>query len=235
MNDVKSFPKDVATAWKSSWGMKYFKSHVVLTVLIFVAVIHFSCLYLSIWETRVGVHMIDPLLSRITPRKFSMAIFCIVHSSLLLTLILKLKDPKGLLKAFQAYSLLLLLRTIFIYVLPLEPPVGMIYLQDPITGFFLNTVHVVTKDLFFSGHISAMCLFIYFSDNKIWKTYLKFITPVLAMLILWQHVHYTMDIIAAPFFAFICCKLVDKMNESWEFGIDNIEPDQFEMQRNSKY
>ncbi len=91
---------------------------------------------------------------------------------------------------------------------------------------------MVTKDLFFSGHISAMCLFVYFTDHKLWKTCLLVATPVLAMLILWQHVHYTIDIVAAPFFAFICCKLIDVVNERWEFGIDAIENKQLEVSRN---
>lgn len=231
MRVVTDFFGQVKSTWKSLWKLNYFKIHFFLSLLIFTAVIHFSCLYLSIWETREGTHIIDPLLSRISPRNFSGIIFGIVHSALLITIILKLNNPKGLLKAFQAYSLLLLIRTVIIYLLPLEPPKGMIYLEDPITGFFLNSVNVVTKDLFFSGHISAMCLFIYFTDNKIWKKYLTLVTPILAVLILWQHVHYTMDIIAAPFFAYISCKAIDKLNESWEYGIDNAIPDRVKIHR----
>jgi hypothetical protein len=142
---------------------------------------------------------------------------------MLITLILFLKNPRLLLKGLQAYALLLSLRTVSIYLVPLETPRGMIFLQDPITAFFLNSVNTVTKDLFFSGHISAMCLFIYFSENKIWKTYLSIITPIVATLILWQHVHYTIDILAAPVFTYFSCKLIERVNEQWEYGIDNIE------------
>ncbi|HPH87080.1 MAG TPA: phosphatase PAP2-related protein [Chitinophagales bacterium] len=232
MNAVKSFFKEISEAWKSCWSVKYFKIHFLFSFILFAAVIHFSCLFLSIWETRIGISIIDPLLSRLTPRDFSVQIFSIVHSSMLITLVLFLATPKKFLKGLQAYAILLFFRTLFIYILPLEAPRGMIFLQDPITAFFLNSVNVVTKDLFFSGHISAMCLFLYFTDNKVWKTYLMIATPMLALLILWQHVHYTIDVVAAPFFAFICCKFIDVVNERWEFGLDNIQSEQLELSRN---
>jgi hypothetical protein len=145
--------------------------------------------------------------------------------------VLILAKPKTFLKALQACSLLLVLRTITVYLFPLETPHGMIYLHDPITGFFLNNVNVVTKDLFFSGHVSVMCLLIYFSTNKLWKTYLTVVTPVLALMIMWQHVHYTVDIIAAPFFAVFCCKLIEKLHQKWEHGIDRIDYQQLHMKR----
>ena len=156
----------------------------------------------------------------------------VLTCALPISVVLFLATPKKFLKGLQAYAILLFFRTLFIYILPLEAPKGMIFLQDPITAFFLNSVNVVTKDLFFSGHISAMCLFVYFSDNKKWKTYLMFATPLLAMLILWQHVHYTIDVVAAPFFAFICCKFIDVVNERWEFGLDNIQTERLELSRN---
>ncbi|MDB5227137.1 MAG: hypothetical protein JWN78_1330 [Bacteroidota bacterium] len=216
------FFRDIKTAWKSIWSSKIFRAHFFLTVVIFAVVAHYCTLYISTWEIRRGTSLLDPLLNMLTPRDFSVYIFCILHSAILLSLFFSLDDPKELLKAFQAYSLLLLLRTSFIYFIPLEAPKGMIYLEDPFVGFFLNSVHVVTKDLFFSGHISSMFLFIYFSHKKFWRTYLKIVTPILAALLLWQHVHYTVDIIAAPFFAFICCKLIDVLNERWEYGMGRI-------------
>lgn len=135
------------------------------------------------------------------------------------------------LKGLQAYAILLFQNTLYLY-FAIGSASWNDFLQDPITAFFLNSVNVVTKDLFFSGHISAMCLFLYFTDNKVWKTYLMIATPMLALLILWQHVHYTIDVVAAPFFAFICCKFIDVVNERWEFGLDNIQSEQLELSRN---
>ena len=120
MNAVQSFFKGIPEVWKSCWSIKYFKVHFLFSFILFAAVIHFSCLYLSIWETRKGISIIDPLLSRLPPRDFSVQIFSIVHSSLLITLVLFLAIPKKLLKALQAYALLLFFRTLFIYIFPLD-------------------------------------------------------------------------------------------------------------------
>lgn len=229
MRILSSYVNEVMNSWKSDWAVKGFRSHFYLTIFLFCSVLFFSCLFLSLWETRNGLVIFDPVLSRLHPREFSLPIFALVHSSMLITLILFLKNPRLLLKGLQAYALLLSLRTISIYLVPLEAPRGMIFLQDPITAFFLNSINTVTKDLFFSGHISAMCLFIYFSENKIWKTYLSIITPIVATLILWQHVHYTIDILAAPVFTYFSCKLIERINERWEHGIDNIEMSKMEV------
>lgn len=229
MQVVKSFVAEVKTVWSAHWGHKHFKAHLLFSFLIFSFVLYYSCLFLSMWETRKGYIFIDPLLNRLQPREFSFQIFTIVHSSLLITLVLFLADPRKLMKGLQAYAVLLSLRTLTIYLFPLERPQGMIFLEDPITGFFLNSVHVVTKDLFFSGHVSAMCLFLYFTENKIWKTYLMIATPVLALLIMWQHVHYSIDVMAAPVFAFLSCKWIDKIHERWEYGIDNLQPENWQL------
>jgi hypothetical protein len=96
----------------------------------------------------------------------------------------------------------------------------MILLRDPfLTLVFGSETEVAVKDLFFSGHIATMCLLVLVSDKGIWKTYLSIATVVLAVLIAWQHVHYSIDILAAPFFAFFCSKGVEQFHERTEFGL----------------
>ncbi len=221
---VNAFIKTSVNAWNNLWTKRYFKATFFVTIVIFFATIHYSCYFIAIWENREGIQLNDFILNKIPPKQLSPFIFFIIHSSLVITLLLNTAQPKQLLKALQAYALVLAFRTISIYLLPLEEPTGLIYLQDPITGFFLNSGVVVKKDLFFSGHISAICLFYYYTENKAWKTYLSIAIPVLAILILWQHVHYTIDIIAAPFFTYLGCKLIDKINETWKFGLDKLFP-----------
>jgi hypothetical protein len=203
----------ISKEWEIHLQNKVFRIYLGSTLFLFTMVVHFCTKWISILECRNGICFSDSLVQLFTPKDFSIPIFCITHSAMFLSIFFNLSSPFLLLKAFQAYSLVLMLRTFFIYVIPLEPPFGMLYLNDPLVGFFLNNSNIVTKDLFFSGHISAMFVFIYFTQNKLLKSYLIYITPILAILLLWQHVHYTIDIVAAPFFAIFCCKITEKINQ----------------------
>jgi hypothetical protein len=82
----------------------------------------------------------------------------------------------------------------------------MVPLQDPFIGHFFYSNTVITKDLFFSGHVST--LFLIFLVNPIpqLRSFFFFSTILLAILILIQHVHYTVDVLAAPLFAWISFK-----------------------------
>ena len=94
--------------------------------------------------------------------------------------------------------------------MPLEPPIGMIVLKDTVSNFFMNsnTGSYIVKDLFFSGHVSAVVLFFLISENKLVKTKLLVLAFAIGTLILLQHVHYVMDVVAAPFFSFLAIKIV---------------------------
>ncbi|MDH3251922.1 MAG: sphingomyelin synthase family protein, partial [Ignavibacteria bacterium] len=91
------------------------------------------------------------------------------------------------------------IRMCAMYVLPLDPPEGMIILRDPVVEVF-GPGAVLTRDLFFSGHTGT--LFILFLTARMTALRLLFgiATLTVAVLLLWQHVHYTVDVLAAPFF-----------------------------------
>lgn len=94
--------------------------------------------------------------------------------------------------------------------MPLEPPAGLIVLKDNISNYFMSgqSGKYVVKDLFFSGHVSAAMLFSIFAENKKIKNILYTLTVFIAILILLQHVHYLIDVIAAPFFSFLAYSIV---------------------------
>ena len=85
------------------------------------------------------------------------------------------------------------------YLVTLEPPAGMILLVDPIATFLVYPDSGFAKDLFFSGHVSSMVAIVLVENNKKIKD-LKIITTVaIGLFLAWQHVHYTLDLIVAPF------------------------------------
>jgi membrane-associated phospholipid phosphatase len=60
----------------------------------------------------------------------------------------------------------------------------------------------MTKDLFFSGHTATVFLLFLNSQTKLWKNVFLTLTILVGFCVLIQHVHYTVDVIAAPFFGY---------------------------------
>lgn len=104
-----------------------------------------------------------------------------------------------------------LTRCMVMYLVPLDPPIGIIPLRDPfVEGAFYDN-KVLVKDLFFSGHTSNMVLLTLFMDIKWLKIILAFASAAVGYLLMVQHVHYAIDILAAPFFAYMAYKIAIKI------------------------
>ena len=86
----------------------------------------------------------------------------------------------------------------------------MVLLQDKIGSFLLNgQQYPITKDLFFSGHTSTLFLMFLITQHKKVKATLLTISIIVPILLLVQHVHYTIDILAAPVFAYAIFSFVN--------------------------
>jgi hypothetical protein len=99
------------------------------------------------------------------------------------------------------------------YLVPLNPPPGMIPLGDPFVEYF-GTGRLLTKDLFFSGHTATIFLFYLVSDpaRRGLKIIFLICTVLVAVFVLLQHVHYTIDVASAPFFTFSAYKITLKLS-----------------------
>jgi len=91
----------------------------------------------------------------------------------------------------------------------LNPPAGLIPLIDPLSNPFYGK-GFVTKDLFFSGHTSTLFVMYLCFDQKIDKYFSLVTSTIVGILVLVQHVHYTIDVLAAPIFAFFALKITKK-------------------------
>ena len=115
--------------------------------------------------------------------------------------------PDKLILALQSYSVMLILRMTVMYLTPLDPPEKLIALNDPFVQLF-GTGQVLTRDLFFSGHTATLFL-LYLITGKKWLKYIFLICTILVgIFVLLQHVHYTVDVIAAPVFAYTSYRIV---------------------------
>ena len=88
-------------------------------------------------------------------------------------------------------------RSLCLSLLPLDTPDGFAPLYDPLQRFILknNSIGTLDKDLFFSGHVSILLMFGY-SSNISFFFWAAFVT---AVLMLFSRVHYTIDLLMAPF------------------------------------
>lgn len=156
-----------------------------------------------VWaQTRRGVILDDTILRRLLPADCSTPIFIILYSVILWTVFQMLRDLERLISALYAYSALTWMRLATIYLFPLTPPEGMISLRDPFVRSFFDGKEI-TKDLFFSGHIATAVLMILLVRGARTKILFSAAAAIVAAMILVQHVHYTIDVVAAPLFGWL--------------------------------
>lgn len=186
---------------------KKFKVEFFITILLLVLILTALANFLNIVETRNGKVIYDPVLSLFNPINLTWVTFGLIYISLILAIIFFVRNPALLLIAFQAYIVMIIFRIAAMYLLPLNPPLKMIPLEDPLIEFF-GTGQLLTKDLFFSGHTATLYLLFLLADSKFLKLFLLISTILVGLSVLLQHVHYTIDVFAAPFFAYGSFKLI---------------------------
>lgn len=193
--------------WKDIAKDKYFRSETIITFVIFSAVLVCFTMFLKFNEGRAGVSLGDPVLHFFNPLDLTWLIFVLIYLSIVLALIYLFRRPDSLLYVLQVYSLLLLIRMLMMFLLPLNPPSGMIPLNDPFVQGF-GTGQLLTKDLFFSGHTATIFMLYLVIENRLYKKLFIIFTIVVGLSLLLQHVHYAVDVASAPFFAYLAYRLI---------------------------
>ncbi len=203
--------------WREALQRNSYRIQFLVTVaaLLFIAVL-IPQFFLYIQE-RGGYVLNDPVLNLLTPaQNFSVLIFTLIYSALITAIISFSIYPLVLLRAMQAYCLLTTLRVLSVLLIPLNDPPGIIVLNDPFVQILSYGGKAITKDLFFSGHVSTLFLLFLAAPKRWLKYFFLIITLIVATCILIQHVHYTIDVLAAPVFSWICYKIF--------FSIKKFEP-----------
>lgn len=161
----------------------------------------FTRSFLSFNEARTGGVLYDPLISYFSPIDLSTYTFGITYFCIILGLSFNMCTPeKAILTQFSIVSLLIL-RMICLFIVPLEPPATIIPLDDKfLTNTFYNN-KILVKDLFFSGHTGSIVLMYFLVDNKYVAKILLIGSMIVGSFLIAQHVHYTLDVVCAYFFA----------------------------------
>lgn len=157
---------------------------------------------LRVCEARTGVALADPVLAMLPVADLSVPIFIIEYGSILAILYRLLHQPVRLTVALFAYGMAMSFRWLALVLVPLEPPPDLIILVDPFTSM-LNRGPVMTKDLFFSGHTTAMAVLACAAPRGRLKALLIVLTVAIAVMLLIQRNHYTIDVVVAPAAAYI--------------------------------
>lgn len=189
---------------------KSFRNKLAGGLLLLVLLIAFLPYYFAFIESRKGVVLNDLVLDFIESANVSIPTFIIIWSLSLWYLVKSFKDPALTLLILWGLNVLFISRIISIYLVPLEPPAGLIELIDPIT----NSVYgakFITKDLFFSGHTATLVCLALCLKKRNDKIIVFTGAVVVGILVLVQHVHYTIDVIAAFIFPFILIPIAKRI------------------------
>ncbi len=146
------------------------------------------------------------MLMSFQPKNFSFLIGVLTNGSIFLCILLILKRPIDTIYFLSAGILMIILRSFTLYILPLEPPPMIIPLKDPILEMTFYKGKVLLKDLFFSGHTANIILMGLLTQNIVIKRSVIFLGFLVGLLLLLQHVHYSIDVMAAPVFAVLIYK-----------------------------
>jgi hypothetical protein len=186
--------------------IRFFTSIIVLifTMLVFGRFVHFI-------EGRAGVQLTDELLNSFNAINLSWPIFILIYGAIAWAIFIMLFFPEKLIILFCSYILMVLVRMAMMYCMPLIPPIGTIILKDPFIEIFGNSIPL-SKDLFFSGHTATLSL-LYLVVPQKWKMIFLSITICVAICVLLQKVHYTIDVLVAPFISFSCYKMASRFHE----------------------
>jgi hypothetical protein len=184
-----------------------FRLYLSLTLIYLLAVGSITPTLFLFIQARHGFYPADFLLDFFAAHDYSIAIFSVLYVSIVIALLHLIQKPYHLLHGLLAYAILTTLRSITLLLIPLEAPTTIVLLKDPLVDRFFYDQIVITKDLFFSGHTSILFLLFLLMEQKILKVILLIACIGVAVLLLLQHAHYTIDILAAPLFSFVAYRL----------------------------
>jgi hypothetical protein len=209
---LPNFRSNLKQTWKTAFANRSFTLSLLGALAVF-AIFPIKADNFFQWiQKRDGVQWNDPLLNAIPALNVSYPIFGIIYLSVIYLLYLLLENPKRFVWFAWAFNVETLFRFIFIYVVALDPPARLVDLHDPLAEMFIYGENMaITKDLFFSGHTATMVFVCYFLPTTRERRIAIGLSLLLVSLLLVQHVHYSLDVVAAPLFTLAAIWIVQRI------------------------
>ena len=198
--------------WRTALEKKNFLQLFVANFVVCFVLYMMVTRFLFYNRVRPGCELNDPLLAMFRPLDLSWPIFILLYSSIVLFLAHALSRPQSFVPMLRAFLYLFVLRALFIYLVPLAPPAGLILLKDPFIDNVLGFKNQVLNDLFFSGHMADLSFFIFCCTSKKLKYYLIPAAITVGIMLLIQRAHYTADVLTSPMAAYFCYAIFVKDN-----------------------
>lgn len=197
----------ITLQWKQATAEKKFFTWLIITPAYLIFLVVFLNWFLPYINQRHGFILSDPLLSAIRPVDLSQWIFSILYLSVFAAFAYLLGHPERFLRTLITVALVYSLRIMTLYLVPLDPPAGCIPLTDPLMLHLAYNGAIITKDLFFSGHTACMLILVLAVQKRALKTLLAAGLMAVIIMLLFQHAHYTIDIMGAIIFTPFCWKI----------------------------
>lgn len=199
--------------WRLALSNRNFLISLILSLIgitAFATVLPFY--FINILLPKPGSPLSDPILNFFTPRDWSIEIFVGIYLATVLSLVFNATKPYAILVGIQTYVIVNFMRLTSLYLFTLEAPEGIIPLSDPFLTKFAYGQAIFVKDLFFSGHISTLAILFFIESRKPLKWFIFISMVAVAVMLAWQRVHYSIDMIAAPFITWIVFSLFTRLN-----------------------
>lgn len=197
----------ISLQWKHATAEKRFFTWLIITPAYLIFLVGFLNWFLPYINQRHGIVLPDPLLSALPPVDLSQWIFSILYLSVFTTFIYLLGHPERFLRTLITVALVYSLRILTLYLVPLDPPAGCVPLADPLMVHLTYNGVIITKDLFFSGHTACMLILVLAVQKKALKILMAAGLIAVIIMLLFQHAHYTIDIMGAIVFTPACWKI----------------------------
>lgn len=184
--------------WREAWRSVPFKRLFIGVLSVALLISASMPWYFQALQARGGSTPWEPLLAHLPAVDVSLFLFAVLYGSVLVALWDLAPRPVRLLRGLLAYTLVLCLRPVTMWLFTFEPPADLVPLMDPLTAVFYPGGEPFAKDLFFSGHTASITVLACAVVGRTVRWGLVVATVLVAALVLLQHVHWTVDVLVAP-------------------------------------
>lgn len=189
--------------WKEALGKNNFRNLFITGIVLSVILSTTISAYLHWLQQRNGLQLNDAVLNLVKPVDLSSLIFFVLFVSIGAGFLIVFRYPLLLLSVMYTYLLMMAMRITVLYLVPLQTPAGIINIDDPVLNQLFYHGQIINKDLFFSGHTATIIVFALNMPRKSMRNAFMLLAVVMGICLMWQHVHYTVDVVGAFVFTYV--------------------------------